>query len=276
MERVELFGALEAQLGLSVSEEEANRIFTLGELIHVLEAAARGESTFGRDWKEILTRPSKEAGEHYILRPRMLSGGVFFVARSLLRLTSKVFFRLEVHGRERLPAAGPFILCANHESFLDGPLVSAALPFHILKDTFFLGYSTYWDNFLTRRIAQALNIVAIDPNVNLVRAMQVGAEGLRQKKAAMVFPEGSRSIDGLVAEFKKGAAILAYELKVPIVPVGVRGTFEAWPRGGAFRLHTVEIHIGDAIDPYSFKGADPYTEITNYLRRRVEELAGQP
>jgi 1-acyl-sn-glycerol-3-phosphate acyltransferase len=52
---------------------------------------------------------------------------------SLLRLISKVFFRLEVYGRERLPAAGPFVLCPNHESFLDGPLVSAALPFHILE-----------------------------------------------------------------------------------------------------------------------------------------------
>jgi long-chain acyl-CoA synthetase len=275
LERVELLGTVEAQLGVSVSDEDANRIFTLGELIHVLEAAVRGESTLGRDWKEILNRPSKEAKEHYILQHHMLSGGVFFVARSLLRLISSVFFRLNVHGREKLPAAGPFILCPNHESFLDGPLVSAALPFHILKDTFFLGYSTYWDNFLTRRIAQALNIVAIDPNVNLVRAMQVGAEGLRQNKVAMVFPEGSRSIDGRVAEFKKGAAILAYELNVPIVPVGVRGTFEAWPRGGGFRLHGAEIHIGDPIDPCSIKSADPYTDITKSLRARVKELAGQ-
>jgi 1-acyl-sn-glycerol-3-phosphate acyltransferase len=64
-------------------------------------------------------------------------------------------------------------------------------------------------------------------------------------------------------------------LKVPIVPVGVRGTFEAWPRGGGFRLHAVEIHIGDAIDPYSVKGADPYTDITSFLRDKVKELAGQ-
>jgi long-chain acyl-CoA synthetase len=275
LERVELLGVVETQLGLSVGDEEANRIFTLGELIHVLEAAVRGESTLGRDWKENLSRPSKETQNHYILRSRMLAGGVFFVVRSVLRLISKIFFRLNVYGLERLPAAGPFILCPNHESFLDGPLVSAALPFHILKDTFFLGYSTYWDNFLTRRIAEALNIVAIDPNVNLVRAMQVGAEGLRQKRVAMVFPEGARSIDGRVAEFKKGAAILAYELKVPIVPVGVRGTFEAWPRGGGFRLHAVEIHIGNAIDPYSIEGADPYTDITSCLRDKVKQLAGQ-
>jgi hypothetical protein len=64
-------------------------------------------------------------------------------------------------------------------------------------------------------------------------------------------------------------------LRVPIVPVGVRGTFEAWPRGGGFRLHAVEIHIGDAIDPSSIKSDDPYADITNCLCDRVKELAGQ-
>ena len=80
------------------------------------------------------------------------------------------------------------------------------------------------------------NIVAIDPNVNLIRAMQVGAVGLKHGRVLLIFPEGTRSIDGHVAEFKKGAAIMAYELGVPIVPVGIRGTFEAWPRGGNFRF----------------------------------------
>jgi long-chain acyl-CoA synthetase len=275
LERVELFGAVETQLGLSVSEQEANQIFTLGELIHVLEAAVRGESTLGRDWKEILSRSRRETEKHYILKSGRLSDIVLFVAMSLLRFISSVLFRLKVKGREKLPAAGPFIVCPNHESFLDGPLLSAVLPFRVLKDMFFLGYSEYWGNFLTRRIAQALNIVAIDPNVNLLRAMQVGAAGLRHNKVAMVFPEGTRSIDGRVAEFKKGAAILAYELRVPIVPVGIRGTFEAWPRGGGFRLRPVEIHIGDPIDPYRVKATDPYTDITNLLREKVKELTGQ-
>jgi long-chain acyl-CoA synthetase len=275
LERVELFGSLEAELGLTIGDQAGNRIFTLGELIHVLEDAVRGESTAGRDWTEILSRPNREAEEHYILKNRMLSGAALFGMRSLLRFIAEIFFRLKVYGRENLPVAGPFLLCPNHESFLDGPLVSAALPFHILKDTFFLGYSTYWDNFLTRGVARALNVVAIDPNVNLLPAMQVGAAGLRHHKVAMVFPEGSRSIDGLVAEFKKGAAILAHELKVPIVPVGIRGTFEAWPRGGGFRPHAVEIHIGRPIYPESVKGDDPYSDITAFLRDRVRELAGQ-
>jgi 1-acyl-sn-glycerol-3-phosphate acyltransferase len=119
------------------------------------------------------------------------------------------------------------------------------------------------------------NIVAIDPNVNLIRAMQIAAIGLKHGRALLIFPEGTRSIDGHIAEFKKGAAILAYELGVPIVPVGIRGTFEAWPRGGRFRLHPIEFHFGKPIDPRAFAQCeDPYKAITEKLKSDVTVLSG--
>ena len=120
------------------------------------------------------------------------------------------------------------------------------------------------------------NIVAIDPNVNLIRAMQAGAVGLRNKRVLLVFPEGTRTIDGHVGEFKKGAAILARELGVPIIPVGIRGTFEAWPRGGTFRFHPVEIHFGSAIDPQAFdQTPDPYAALTEKVQNDVKILSGE-
>ena len=140
---------------------------------------------------------------------------------------------------------------------------------------FILGYSDYWKNSFSRFLAQICNIVAIDPNVNLVRAMQVGAVGLKSGRALLIFPEGTRSIDGRVAEFKKGAAILAYELGVPIVPVGIHGTFEAWPRAGRFRFHPIEFYFGDPIDPKVFGAApDPYSAITEELQKDVKSLSG--
>jgi 1-acyl-sn-glycerol-3-phosphate acyltransferase len=106
--------------------------------------------------------------------------------------------------------------------------------------------------------------------------MQVAAAGLKSNRVLLVFPEGTRSIDGHVAEFRKGAAILAYELGIPIVPVGIRGTYEAWPRAGHFRFHPVEIHYGEAIDPGAFRSAaDPYAAMTEQLRTDVKILAGE-
>jgi long-chain acyl-CoA synthetase len=170
----------------------------------------------------------------------------------------------------------PFLLCPNHESFLDGPLIVSVLPRLAIYNLFILGYSDYWQSAFSRFVAELCKIVPIDPNANLIRAMQVGAFGLKQGRVLLIFPEGTRSIDGNIDEFRKGSAILAFELGVPIVPVGIRGSFEAWPRGGSLRLHPIEFHFGDPIDPKAFANtSDPYAAITETLRSKVRELAGQ-
>jgi hypothetical protein len=103
--------------------------------------------------------------------------------------------------------------------------------------------------------------------------MQAGAAGLKTGPVPFDISEGTRSIDGHVAEFKKGAAILAVELGCRIVPIGIRGSFEAWPRGGGFRLHPIEFHFGDPIDPKGFAGsADPYSALTEKLRKDAKAL----
>jgi long-chain acyl-CoA synthetase len=275
--RVELLGLVEERIGAHVDEKRAAGLYTLGELIEALETSRTGEAVLGRRWKEIIdVPPGDDLNQHYILKPNRLAFWVGFGVLKALKLLSLVMFRLRWTGLENLPSTRPFILCPNHESFLDAPLLTAILPRRELSDLFSLGYSDYWNSSLTSRFAQWCKIVAIDPNVNLVRAMQVGAVGLKHKKILLIFPEGTRSIDGLVADFKKGAAILAFELSAPIVPVGIRGTWEAWPRGGRFRLHPVEIVFGKPIDPLAFEDSqDPYLAITERLRTDVKKLTGE-
>jgi long-chain acyl-CoA synthetase len=273
--RVELLGLVEARLGIHIDEQEATRIFTLGELIDAFETSTTAESSAGRSWKEILeVGPADELHRHYILGSRTIVNPLALLAMRLLRLSARMFFRMRCYGLEKIPQKLPFIICPNHESFLDGPLLVSTMPRRVIYKMFILGYSDYWASAVSRRIAQLCNIVAIDPNVNLIRAMQVGAIGLSHGRVLLVFPEGTRSIDGRVAEFKKGAAILSYELGVPIVPVGIRGSFESWPRGGSFRFHPVEIYIGDPIDPITYsQAADPYAALTEELQSRVKVLS---
>ena len=276
LSRVELLSLAEARLGVNIAEHKAARIFTLGELIEAFEAASAAESAGGWTWKEILNvPPGDELNRHYVLNKRYLLDPFAFVTMRIVKLLSRIFFRLRYYGLENLPQRMPFLICPNHESFLDGPLLASILPRRVIYNMFIHGYSDYWDNAFSRRLAKVCNIVAIDPNVNLIRAMQLGAMGLKYGRVLLIFPEGTRSIDGHVQEFKKGAAILAFELGVPIVPVGIRGTFEAWPRGGGFRFHPVELHFGKPIDPKSFaQASDPYGAITNVLRKEVLMLSG--
>jgi len=152
-------------------------------------------------------------------------------------------------------------------------MLYASLPSAVIKNSFSLGYSIYWKAGFSRWIAEQTNIVAVDPSVNLVSGMQIAAAGLRRRKILVIFPEGTRSIDGHLSDFKKGAAILAYELGMPVVPVGINGTFESWPRVGPFKLHSVKIAFGNPIQPAEFAGApDPYAALTDRIRNDVKLL----
>lgn len=150
------------------------------------------------------------------------------------------------------------------------------LPRAAIDKIFILGYSGHWRKTPARALAHFLSIVSVDSSINLVRAMQAGAAGLRQGRALLIFPEGTRSIDGRLKELKKGAAMLACVAGVPIVPAGIRGAFQAWPRGGRFTLHPIEIAFGAPIHPRDFREqADPAAALNVALRERIRELAGQ-
>jgi 1-acyl-sn-glycerol-3-phosphate acyltransferase len=205
-----------------------------------------------------------------------------------------VAWRFHASGLEHLPPRGPFILSPNHQSYLDVFLLVGALPYRVFRRSFFVGASEYFATPLRLWIARRINVVPVDPDTNLVRAMQAGAYGLRRGKVLIVFPEGERSIDGSVKRFKKGAAILSLHLGVPIVPVALDGAFDVWPRnhrpawramlpGSGLR---VLMRMGAALDPRSAGGAShagraasmlataehSYAAATERLRSAVQEM----
>ena len=112
----------------------------------------------------------------------------------------------------------------------------------------------------------------VDPDANLMSAMRAGAAGLRSGRILILYPEGERSIDGTPKNFKKGAAILAMNLNVPIVPVAIEGFHDTWPRGKSFqKFAPLKISIGKPIYPSKEKqtSEQAYEELTAELRSRV-------
>ncbi len=246
IERVELFAALQAWFGTQVPDEVAHSIYTVRELVAAClpsqyesdaGSPARSEraspsASHGDTWGGLL-QPSREANAEFaaLLESRPVFGLVMFALIKLCYGFARIAFRLRVTGRENLPANGPFLLCPNHQSYIDPILLVSTLPLRILRDVFFVGASEYFATPLMRWLARKINLIPVDPDTNLLRAMQAGAFGLRHGKALILFPEGERSIDGSVKTFKKGASILSLHLRAPIVPVALEGMFEAWPRG---------------------------------------------
>ncbi len=243
LERVEMLSMLEHRAGVRITPAARATIFTVRQLIEALESAPPGESPAapiegagdGAPWQALLGRaPADAAIVADLERPAGLRAVAFFVFLRIVMTLARVFVRVEVTGREHLAGHGPRILAPNHQSYLDGFLIAAVLPLRVLRQMFFVGASEYFATPLTRRFARAVNIVPVDADANLVLAMQAAAAGLRLDRVLMWFPEGARTIDGTMQPFRRGVAVVATHMGTPVVPIGITGVFELWPRGRGF------------------------------------------
>jgi len=277
MERVELLSCLEEKLNVRLSDEAATGILNVRDLIVILEREADGPANTAaaarQSWKTLLSAPPAE-GE-YIFRPtgKFVEALKYPIRKALHYLLLKPLLRLETSGLENLPEKGPYLICPNHQSYIDPLVIIGALPHSVFSRMFFVGNSMIFDGLVNKYLMKILNIIPVDPDTHLLGAMRAGAAGLRQGGALCIFPEGGRTFDGEMTEFKKGAAILARELSIPLVPAAIAGAFEVWPRdSNRIRPHKVRVTFGKAFVPAESSAADPYQEDTERLRREVGRL----
>ena len=136
-------------------------------------------------------------------------------------------WKFDLQGFDRLPADGPAILCPNHISFLDSAFLMLTLPRRIS----FVGKAEYMDSWKTKFIFPALGMIPIDRSGGgkSAAALEVAERVLRRGELFGIFPEGTRSRDGLLYKGRTGAARLAQAIGCPIFPVGIVGTSEIQP-----------------------------------------------
>jgi long-chain acyl-CoA synthetase len=252
MERVELVVSLEHELGAKADENMISEVYTVRELIATVSAGIGASGARVRaGWNEVFATEPNDPQVTAVAEHRPIASRLWFLfGRFVQYFICRLLFRMEVSGLEKLPRSGPFILSPNHQSFLDAPLLISFLPYRLYRDLFYVGTSDIFGSGAMRRLARSLKLVPVDPDANLVPAMQAGAYGLRRGKILVLYPEGERSIDGTPKPFKKGAAILAVHHSVPIYPVALEGFHDAWPRGAGFQgFHKLRAVIGDPIVP---------------------------
>lgn len=277
LDRVELFAQLQQRLGVRLDDPVAGQIHTVGDLLDALAARLQdgrpGEDQpeAGDQWEALLSRCPEDLGPY--LKRRPVTEMVAWAALRLLRPVVAWVAGYRSDGQGRIPPDPPFLVCPNHFSYLDAILVIMGLPFRVFRRVFFVGYSEYFESWWGRLLSRWLRNIPIDPNRHLERAMQAAAEGLRRGLVLVIFPEGGRSIDGTVKDFRRGAAILARVLQVPLVPVGIWGSFQAWPRGGRPRVHPTTVVFGAPLQPAP-RDAGPAAdaELNGELRERVVGL----
>lgn len=292
--RAEVFAALERTFSTEFSAETAAQTLTVRNLIELalratdsIETSPQTESekdkSFG--WSEILRQVNEDLAElDIVLKNRPVFLPVAFTVSKFANLFWKGFTRLEVKGLENLKRLKkPFLICPNHQSFFDPFVLCTVYPYEVFKDVFHVGASEFFRSPLMNWVAKIIRVVPVDPDTQLMRAMKAGAIGLKKGKILNIYPEGERAFDGELHEFKKGAAILATELDLPILPVALDGVYKVWARKSwKIRPAKVKIRFGE---PFYAKevihgerlspgktAIDKYELVTVYLKQQIRQM----
>ena len=148
MQRVELLTALEQQLGGDVLEAQLGEIYTVRDLVDaVLASAERGEGgakAAAPAWSTILSEPVTDPEVLALAHHNLFAEIFFFTLTRLIYLFALDRFHFKIRGLENLPEKGPYLICSNHQSYIDPFLMASVLPWRVFRDTFALGDKRYF------------------------------------------------------------------------------------------------------------------------------------
>lgn len=168
----------------------------------------------------------------------------------------------------RWNAYGGCVVVANHASHADTAVLVAALP--STARPVFGAAADYWFDVPVRRFI-ATSLIGILPvrrsgDGNYDALLAAAGPALRAGRTVVIYPEGTRSTDGIIGEFRSGAVRLARDCGVPIVPVAIVGTVDVLPKDGHFSPAPMEVRLGAPVDPRTTSAAQ--------LRSQVLALRG--
>ena len=254
---VEFFAYVENSFGIQLDEEKFSEISNLKSLSEYINEKATKIESGEVDWKKIIeAAPPVEEKNRWATR----------VLRPLFDLTIKLYFRLKRVDRDKL-SDKPQIFVSNHQSFIDSLVLGSLLPAGILYNTIFLAIDWYFKKGILKLLVSHGNVVLIDINKNIKKSVEEIAGNVKAGKNVLIFPEGARTKDGKVAEFKKVFAIIAKELNVDVQCLGIKGAFEAYSRYMKFpKPKKIEVAVLE-----KFKPEGTYDEIVEKARNIIKK-----
>src|SRR6266436_7239205 len=182
------------------------------------------------------------------------------------RLAGRWFFRLSVIHRERMIQSGPAILAMNHQSYLDPLLAGITCD----RAIYFLTRRTLLDAPLLGWLLTKLNVIQVNHEGVYRGAIKALIRVLKAGNGVLVFPEGSRTLDGKLQPAEPGLGLVIAKTLAPVVPMRIFGAHEAMPRGGG-GLHFVPVTIVIG-EPIFFTAADLSTPGKNLYGRLSERV----
>lgn len=263
---------------VEVTDEAIARVGTVRDLLREVLEAGEGAGV------DPLAQPYEILSEQQKRWLRPLGPLMNFTARSIYaagRIVMRALFGVRVEGYVNLPRDRPWVLTPNHVSYLDALVLSNALDWPQLRETYWAGWTgIVTANAFMRFLSRLGRILPVEPTRAARSGLALGAIVLQSGKNLVWFPEGGRSPTGDLQTFKPGIGMLLEQFPTAVIPVCIFGTREAWPPGRRFpRLRRIRIVIGKVrmADELIREGAGekPSERITNALQQKVAELGHQ-
>jgi long-chain acyl-CoA synthetase len=259
---MELVVSLESQLGGRSLPDDLARVETVGE----------AEKLLGEVPTVVKKREAGEKKDEDIKVPEPVRD----LVKSLLGKGQMAFYEkameTKVYGRAYIPHNRNVIVVANHSSHLDMGLVKFALGKYgesivslAAADYFFddKWKKAYFENFT--------NLTALDRKGNVSKSLKQAGEILEQGKTVLIFPEGTRSPDGQLREFKRAVGHLALTCNVDILPIYLKGTYQAMPKGNSIPTRReIEAHIGPVLEVHELRRLTDGLRFSEQVRRVTE------
>ncbi len=207
------------------------------------------------------------------------AGQLYPVAKALITPLFNFAWRFHVTGADNVPSNGPAIICPNHTSVLDSFFVPAVLPRRIT----YVGKAEYMDDWKTKHLFPAMGMIPIDRGGGSAseRALAAAQRVLERGELFGIYPEGTRSRDGLLYKGHTGPARLALRTGAPIIPVGIRGAREVMPPEAKypqpFRPVVISFGAPVRVDRYLDRANDRLVlrQIIDEVMFAIRDLSGQ-
>lgn len=190
-------------------------------------------------------------------------------ARSTLRVLYRVFWGIRIEGAEKIPRQGGMILAVNHASYADPLVAGAGCP----RELHFFAKRELFRNPLFGGLISAVNAFPVDRGAVERSTMKTVNRILTGGGALLIFPEGTRSLDGVIRDARPGVGMMAATSGVPVVPTYLRGTRRLGR--SLLRRGTLGVFFGDPVDPAAAGGAsrkERYLRIGETVVARLREL----
>ena len=275
--RLDLLLVLEARLGGTIPDALLANLETVGDVVKLIETFPAAATMEKEAAEENRNREFRQVPRWYARAFRSVITGIY-----------RNYFSLKCYGLEHIPQGNqPYIIMPNHSSHLDTLTVISALGTKAYR-LWVLAARDYW--FATRFqgwfARTCLNALPIEREGNFTEFLQdlrAANEVMAHNNGLLIFPEGTRSLDGELQPFKPGVlSLLIYSPNVPVIPTYIEGTYHALPKGRNLpKKHPVRIVFGEPltfppeewgeqdktpIDP------DRYQEFLELAQNRVAKL----